>query len=253
MNGILRWLGGWLARYLSRRHHIHGTAPGTSIEQLRRHIKPGDVLLVEGDTRISQAIKYLTQSTWSHAALYVGEYLQVGGNTSHHCFIEADTVDGVRSIGFEEYQGMHLRICRPLHLNDKDLQHLIHYAISRIGHHYDLRNVVDLARYLIPTPPVPQRFRRRMLALGSGDPSQAICSSLIAQSFQSIRYPILPLIEQKQGSDMNCPECIQEILHVRHHSLFVPRDFDVSPFFQVIKPSASQDFDFHGITWHQED
>ena len=32
-------------------------------------IEPGDVLLVEGDNRISAIIKYLTQSTWSHSAL----------------------------------------------------------------------------------------------------------------------------------------------------------------------------------------
>ena len=41
-------------------------------EQLRGLIQPGDVLLVEGNNRISGIIKYLTQSTWSHAALYVG-------------------------------------------------------------------------------------------------------------------------------------------------------------------------------------
>ena len=41
-------------------------------EHLRGVIEPGDVLLVEGNNRISGIIKYLTQSTWSHAALYVG-------------------------------------------------------------------------------------------------------------------------------------------------------------------------------------
>jgi hypothetical protein len=34
-------------------------------------LRPADVLLVEGNTRVSNAIKYLTQSTWSHAALCV--------------------------------------------------------------------------------------------------------------------------------------------------------------------------------------
>ena len=40
--------------------------------QLAATLRPGDVLLVEGNTRLSVAIKYLTQSTWSHAALFVG-------------------------------------------------------------------------------------------------------------------------------------------------------------------------------------
>jgi hypothetical protein len=31
----------------------------------------------------------------------------------------------------------------------------------------------------------------------------------------------------------------REIPYVRHHSLFVPRDFDVSPYFQVIKPTLA--------------
>ena len=36
-------------------------------------IRPGDVLLVEGArSKVNSAIRYLTQSTWSHAALYVG-------------------------------------------------------------------------------------------------------------------------------------------------------------------------------------
>src|SRR5258708_34057083 len=39
---------------------------------LRDTLRPGDVLLVEGKSRISGGIKYLTQSTWSHSALYVG-------------------------------------------------------------------------------------------------------------------------------------------------------------------------------------
>src|SRR5574337_378503 len=59
-------------------------------------------------------------------------------------------------------------------------------------HRYDLKNVVDLARYLLPTPPVPVGWRRRLLALGSGEPTQAICSTMIAQAFQSVSYPILP-------------------------------------------------------------
>jgi hypothetical protein len=40
---------------------------------LRRVLQPGDILLIEGNTRLSAIIKFLTQSTWSHAVLYVGE------------------------------------------------------------------------------------------------------------------------------------------------------------------------------------
>src|SRR5246127_5122366 len=40
---------------------------------LKRHIRKGDVVLVEGNERISECIKYLTQSSWSHSALFVGD------------------------------------------------------------------------------------------------------------------------------------------------------------------------------------
>lgn len=112
-----------------------------------------------------------------------------------------------------------------------------------------MRNIVDLARYLIPTPPVPTRWRRRMIALGSGEPTRAICSTLIAEAFQSIRYPILPSIERIPLS----PECIRyaqrEILHIRHHSLFAPCDFDLSPYFQIVKPRLGARFDHRELVW----
>jgi hypothetical protein len=41
--------------------------------ELRKSLRKGDVLLVEGNERISECIKYLTQSSWSHSALYVGD------------------------------------------------------------------------------------------------------------------------------------------------------------------------------------
>ncbi|MEO7939039.1 MAG: lipo-like protein, partial [Burkholderiaceae bacterium] len=128
-------------------------------------------MLVEGNSRVSSAIKYLTQSTWSHAALFVGEHLAQSGGNPQHCVIKADTVERVRSIGLEAFGNLHARVCRPVGLTDDDCRKVSAYAISRLGSQYDLRNVIDLARYLFPTPPVPLRFRRRLLSLGSGDPT----------------------------------------------------------------------------------
>lgn len=249
MQGPLAWLGSWLARYLAKRIHVHGTAPAVPPERLLAHLRPGDVLLVEGDTRVSSAIKYLTQSTWSHAALYVGRHLVERGGNPAHLFVDADTIAGVRSVGIDDFNGMHTRICRPVGLSEEDCRTLTGYVIDRIGHQYDLHNVIDLARYLFPTPPVPLSMRRRMIALGSGDPTRAICSTLIAQAFQSIRYPILPAIGRRDSSSSDCPGCIDEIYHIRHHSLFAPRDFDISPYFRVIKPTAEDDFEFRNLHW----
>ena len=131
-----------------------------------------------------------------------------------------------------------------------EVEAVIGFVMARLGHQYDLKNVIDLARYLIPTPPVPVRWRRRLLALGSGDPTRAICSTLIAMAFQSIRYPILPMVESVPSGDPQYPGCVDEILHVRHHSLFVPRDFDVSPYFAVVKPTLVEGFNHRNLTWH---
>ena len=42
----------------------------------------------------------------------------------------------------------------------------------------------------------------------------------------------------------------KEILQVRHHSLFVPRDFDVSPYFEIVKPTLTDSFDYRALEWH---
>ncbi len=153
----------------------------------------------------STAIKYLSQSTWLHAALYVGSQLAEAGGNPAHCFIEADLVAGVKSVGIDMFAGLHTRICRAVGLNDDDRRAVTSFAIQRLGHLYDLRNIIDLARYLLPTPRVPLRFRRRMIALGSGDPTRAICPPPIAQALQSIRYPILPDISFRSANKIDSP------------------------------------------------
>lgn len=253
MNELARRIGGWLGAWLSRQQHRHGTAMPTARERLAATLQPGDVLLVEGNTRVSVAIKYLTQSTWSHAALFIGDAAgRKGPNGMSLCFVEADIIEGVRLVGLSEFDGLHTRICRPIGLSDDDRRQLIDYGLARVGQQYDLKNIFDLARYLIPTPPVPQRWRRRMLSLGSGDPTRAICSTLIAQCFQRVRYPILPIIESRDMNRLDCPGCREELMHVRHHSLFVPRDFDVSPYFAVVKPTLTCGFDYQQLKWADE-
>ena len=250
MNPLKRRFGGMLARYLTQPGQTAGAAMATDPGKLAACLRPGDVLLVEGTTRVSAAIKYLTQSTWSHAALYVGD--AAGGKTPEDaplCFIEADMVHGVRAVGLAHFKGLHCRVCRPVSLTDDEVRQLCGFAVNRLGEQYDMKNVVDLVRYLFPTPPVPTRWRRRMLSLGSGDPTRAICSTLLAQCFESIRYPILPRVEQVSANEPNCDDCVREILHVRHYSLYVPRDFDVSPYFQIIKPTLESGFDFHALSW----
>ncbi len=250
MNTLLTFVGKRLADYLAAPKRQGALVATVSPELLSATLRPGDVLLVEGNTRISVAIKYLTQSTWSHAALYVGEALPPPpGGEEHRTFIEADLREGVRAVGLSTFAGLHTRICRPVGLSPQDVQRLVDYAVSRLGQRYDLKNVVDLARFLVPTPPVPPRWRRRLLTLGSGDPSRAICSTLIAQAFQSLNYPVLPDVVRLPANDPACHQCHRELLHIRHHSLYTPRDFDISPYFEVVKPGLLAGFDYHALDW----
>ena len=251
MNFAAQRIGQALARYLAKSQHLHSTSIPAEFSALAACLQPADVLLVEGHSKISAAMKYLTQSTWSHAALYVGDVLGSRNDAGEAlCLIEADMLQGVRAVALSQFAGLHCRVCRPLSLRPDEAAQVVEHARRRLGHQYDLKNIVDLVRFLLPTPPVPQQWRRRMLTLGSGDPSRAICSTLIAEVFQAVFYPVLPIIERRSTQDLLCPLCVDEILHVRHHSLFVPRDFDVSPHFQVIKPTLVQGFDHHALRWH---
>lgn len=218
---------------------------------LHATLRPCDILLVEGNSRVSLAIKYLTQSTWSHAALYVGDAL-VGrrAGSPAGALIEADLQRGVIAVPLAKYASVNTRICRPVGLDPEDARKVVDFLVDSLGKQYDLRNVFDLMRYLLPQPPVPVRWRRRLLALGSGDPTRAICSTLIAQAFASVRYPILPERSHvfERGSE-DGQLLIREMQRIRHHSLFTPRDFDVSPYFQIIKPTLEHHFDYRGIHW----
>jgi Permuted papain-like amidase enzyme, YaeF/YiiX, C92 family len=229
-----------------------GVRPYThaNIQALRRALQPGDVLLVEGNSRISVAIKYLTQSTWSHAALCVGN--AVGKATQDGeplSLIEVNVGEGCVAVPLSKYQRYNTRICRASNLTPQDRARLIDFMLRSLGKRYDTKNITDLLRYSLPTPPVPVRWRRRLLSFGSGDPTRAICSSLIAQAFGRIRYPILPVITREFRADRLARSQRSEILHIRHHSLYAPRDFDLSPYFHVVKPTLEAGFDYRRLRW----
>jgi hypothetical protein len=244
MGLMLDTIGKLIAGYLQK--EVPGYEPFTPSdpERLREVIEEGDVLLVEGNNRVSGIIKYLTQSTWSHAALYVGIIDgAVEPDGEPHVLIEANIGEGVTSAPLSKYFPYHTRLCRPVGLSYEDRTTVCRYAINRIGFGYDTKNIVDLMRFLIPLP-IPQRWRRRMIAFGSGDPTKIICSALIAQAFDAVRYPILPRITQAGSRAAR-----REILHIRDSSLYMPRDFDISPYFEVVKPTIELGFDYTALHW----
>jgi len=240
MNSVLHAAGRLMARsLLAPRPGFVSAVSGGDEASWRRWVVPGDVLLIEGHTRVSSAIKYLTQSTWSHACLVVGERCPAGP------LIEAVMDQGVIASPFAKYENYNVRICRPIKLTTAETDMVVQTAIGQLGHQYDLRNLFDLARFFVPLP-FPAQRRRRMLTFGSGEPTRAICSSLIAQAFESVNYPILPIPWLLHAQD---PAHAEIVYQVRHYGAYTPRDFDLSPYFDVVKPTSRAGFDFHAMRW----
>ena len=245
---LLDRFGAFIARKLTRGASGYEPYAASRPDLVARTLMPCDVLLIEGGgNKISSSIRYLTQSTWSHAALYVGPHAGLGQRDGQPLvLIEAELGNGVIAAPLSKYETFNMRICRPVALTPDDQAEVIRFAAERIGLRYDLKNIIDLMRYFLPQPPVPKSWRRRMIALGSGEPTRAICTTLIAQAFQAVNYPILPMVERVDS------ESRREILHIRHHSLFTPRDFDISPFFKIVKPTIENGFDYKNVVWaHQ--
>ncbi len=117
------------------------------------------MLLVEGGTRLSTAIRYLTQSTWSHAALSVGDApgLRAADGTPL-TVLEADVVDGVRAVGLAAFGGHHLRSCRPVGLQPSEIAAMVDHAVGRLGHRSAASS--RLARsFTGACRPAPRRWR----------------------------------------------------------------------------------------------
>ena len=71
-------------------------------------------------------------------------------------------------------------VCRPIGISVRDRARSSPMC-SSVGLEYDVKNITDMLRFLVPLP-IPTRWRRRMLSMGSGQPTRTICSTLIAQA-----------------------------------------------------------------------
>ena len=135
--------------------------PLSDFERIRYELKPCDVILVEGRSRVSEVIKLITQSPWSHAALYLGRphdiedarlreiVMQYEFGENQQLLIESELGLGTVIRPLNVYEQEHLRICRPKGLSYQDSQEVLRYAISKLGTEYDVRQIFDLARFLI--------------------------------------------------------------------------------------------------------
>ena len=214
--------------------------PLSDFEKVRHEVRLCDVVLIEGRSRVSEVIKLITQSSWSHAALYIGRMHDIEdpllrdslrqhyrGNPETQLIIESELGVGTVVRPLTIYECEHLRICRPRGLDFQGSQKVISYSIGRLGTSYDVRQIFDLARFLFPWFIMPRRWRSSLFSANPGISTQTVCSTMIAEAFGSISFPILPLVKRTEGDQVK--------LYMRNPKLCTPNDFDYSPYFDIIK------------------
>ena len=268
----------FVVRMLTKPLHTYVLHTPNDLASLKKHTRKGDVILVEGNERISECIKYLTQSSWSHSVLYVGdepmrrnpgkraEFLEKYGEEADFLVVEALVESGVVLTPLSKYRDYNIRVCRPYNLSNGDLREVIDEALRHVGDVYDIKNVVDLARYFLPVSLVPRRFRRDALQFGSGEPTQVICSSLIAECFDRVGFPIVPKFAQPPDPSALPRRRIWQIKpRPESHpygimkrvspTLITPRDYDLSPYFEIIKFNVIENlrFDYRKILWADDE
>ncbi len=273
-------MAGWLrskvfdvaARVLTKPRGNYTLLLPNDFESLLGALRIGDVILVDGDQRVSEVIKYLTQSTWSHSVLYVGDeilrrfpgqretLLATHGRDAHHMIVEA-LMEGVIASPLSKYASFNLRICRPASLRREDLQRVLDEVLAQLGLKYDMKHIYDLARYFFPVSMIPRRLRRHALQFGSGLPTQVICSSLIGRAFQNVGFPILPTTTPSAAPRAprrlldrvlrRRPPPYPALFRRQLPSIITPRDFDLSPYFEIVKfnPVEAANFDYRRIRW----
>lgn len=245
---VISLIGGFLTK-----EHF-GREPNLSdIEIISTLIKPADVILIDGCSRASRIIKIITQSPWSHAALYIGKLEELNlpqdiiEQYSHlknePLIIESEIGLGTVLSPLNKYKNYHVRLLRPREISEHDKNKVITFALTRLGKEYHLRHLLDLARFLFPWGIYPRRWRSVLFRHNALQPTKDICSSMIAASFQSVKFPILPIITRKENNQVE--------FESRNPLLYTPRDFDYSPFFDVIKYPLHVDANESG-TWYTQ-
>jgi hypothetical protein len=225
-----------------------------------------DVILVEGRTRISDVIKTITLCSWTHSAIYIGRLNDIEdkelrklarsyypGSPDDHLIIESLLGSGTIISPLSKYQYDNIRICRPKDLSPHDAQTVIATAVKYLGTGYDTRQLFDLARFMFPYGILPRRWRSSLFRHRAGDSTRTICSTMIVEAFASAHYPILPVIQRTKDNNLKWFR--------RNANLITPRDFDYSPFFDIIKfPFMGDDmcvyrnlpWDKNGVVYNDE-
>lgn len=235
----LNWLGRKIIHWLAVERELIGL-PQDDFDRLSFEIRPCDVVLVEGRSRVSDVIKTITQSQWTHSAIYIGRLHDIeddttrehvswlyDGDPNDQLIIEPLLGKGTVVSSLKDYADDHVRICRPSGLARQDVKKVVNYCVKHLGRDYDMRQLLDLARFLFPYGFIPRRWRSSLFEHKAGLPTRTVCSTMIASAFASVHFPIMPVAHRMKDGKIK--------LFRRNTKLCVPRDFDTSPYFEIIK------------------
>ena len=92
-----------------------------------------------------------------------------------------------------------------------------------------------------------EMFIRDRFYHGAGMPTRTICSTMIAEAFDAVAFPIVPLVKRIEGNTVK--------LFRRNPLLCTPKDFDYSPFFEIIKYpflDLTTHSSFCLVPWHSD-
>lgn len=245
-------------------HWLNGTSKNNqdlpfinNFEHMMDDLNVADVILFEGKTRVSEVIKIITLSPWTHAAIYIGKLEDIKnprtvellkkhyqGSPAEPLVIESLLGYGTIVNPLSLYSKENLRICRPDGISQSDKNKVVCFATEHLGINYDVRQILDLARFLFPYAILLRQWRSSLFQHNAGKPTAIVCSSMIARCFQSVSFPILPIVENKNKERVK--------LRKRNFRLFTPADFDYSPYFKVIKfpfLTFANSSDYRNLPW----
>lgn len=237
--GLRRWLVNAVTDWLVYEHDAN-SVPLSDFKRISYEIRPCDVILIEGRSRVSEVIKTVTQSVWTHSAIYIGRLIEIEnphlrafvektfkGDPHEQLIIEALLGEGTVVYPLTKYRDDHIRLCRPKGLSHQDMERVIEYSIQHLGVDYDVRQLLDLARFILPYSFLPRRWRSTLFQVHVGIPTRTVCSTMIADAFSTVRYPILPVIHRTEDGQLK--------MYRRNPRLYTPSDFDYSPYFDILK------------------
>jgi hypothetical protein len=232
---IRRWLLDWLNKETrsSQRYQCN-------FKRLMADIRPCDVLLVEGHSRASRIIKALSHSQWTHSAIYIGRFKDIEdpalrkrvlafypARPNDRLLVEPLLGKGTVITPLKRYRYENYRVCRPSGLSAKDAQKVLAHVINHVGLAYHVRQMVEMAFYSLSFNMLPRRWLASLYTRQEGIPDRTLCSTMIASAFALVNYPIQPIVRYENDGRVH--------LYHRNSLIYVPKDFDTSPYFDTLK------------------